>query len=225
MEAYHEERLFLYILVEFKLNLQLTNEQLKNKTPFEIVRWAVSLSMRTIVTTNFGPYEAVILHLIHRVKSDMDVVWIDSGYNTRATYVNAEKLIELFNLKIHVFNPLMSAKRRDTLMNGIPNIESELHEKFTYQVKLEPFKRAIDKFKPQIWLTAIRKEQTSFREKLDIVTSNEKGLIKIAPLFYTSEQQMQNYLKENNLPDEQDYYDPTKVVKNRECGLHKNFLK
>ena len=92
-------------------------------------------------------------------------------------------------------------------------------------MKLEPFKRAIDKFKPQIWLTAIRKEQTSFREKLDIVTSNEKGLIKIAPLFYTSEQQMQNYLKENNLPDEQDYYDPTKVVKNRECGLHKNFLK
>jgi len=204
------------------LNLKLTNEKLKNKSPFEIVSWAVSLNTRTILTTNFGPYEAVILHLVHRVQNNMDIIWIDTGYNTRATYLYAEKLIKLLDLNIHVFNPLVSAKRRDTLMNGIPDIKSPLHDEFTYQVKLEPFKRAIEKFKPQMWLTAIRKEQTSFRNELNIVTSNEKGLIKIAPLFYTTEQQMQNYLKQNNLPDEQDYYDPTKVVKNRECGLHKS---
>ena len=204
------------------MNLKLTNKKLKNKSPFEIVNWAVSLNARTILTTNFGPYEAVILHLVHRVKNNIDIIWIDTGYNTRATYLYAEKLIKLLDLNIHVFNPLVSAKRRDTLMNGIPDIKSPLHEEFTYQVKLEPFKRAIEKFKPQMWLTAIRKEQTSFRNELNIVTSNEKGLIKIAPLFYTTEQQMQNYLKQNNLPDEQDYYDPTKVVKNRECGLHKS---
>lgn len=204
------------------MNLKLTNKKLKNKSPFEIVNWAVSLNARTILTTNFGPYEAVILHLVHRVQNNMDIIWIDTGYNTRATYIFAEKLIKLLDLNIHVFNPLVSAKRRDTLMNGIPDIKSPLHEEFTYQVKLEPFKRAIEKFKPQMWLTAIRKEQTSFRNELNIVTSNEKGLIKIAPLFYTTEQQMQNYLKQNNLPDEQDYYDPTKVVKNRECGLHKS---
>ena len=204
------------------MNLKLTNEKLKNKSPFEIVSWAVSLNTRTILTTNFGPYEAVILHLVHRVQNNMDIIWIDTGYNTRATYLYAEKLIKLLDLNIHVFNPLVSAKRRDTLMNGIPDIKSPLHEEFTYQVKLEPFKRAIEKFKPQMWLTAIRKEQTSFRNELNIVTSDEKGLIKIAPLFYTTEQQMQNYLKQNNLPDEQDYYDPTKVVKNRECGLHKS---
>ena len=204
------------------MNLKLTNEKLKNKSPFEIFSWAVSQNVRTILTTNFGPYEAVILHLAHRVRNDMDVIWIDSGYNTRATYVYAEKLIKLLDLKIHVFNPLMSAKRRDTLMNGIPDIKSPLHEEFTYQVKLEPFKRAIDKFKPKIWLTAIRKEQTSFRNNLDIVTRNEHGLIKIAPLFYSTEQQMQTYLKQNNLPDEQDYYDPTKVIQSRECGLHKS---
>ena len=204
------------------MNLKLTNEKLKNKSPFEIVSWAVSLNTRTILTTNFGPYEAVILHLVHRVQNNMDIIWIDTGYNTRATYLYAEKLIKLLDLNIHVFNPLVSAKRRDTLMNGIPDIKSPLHDEFTYQVKLEPFKRAIEKFKPQMWLTAIRKEQTSFRNELNIVTSNEKDLIKIAPLFYTTEQQMQNYLKQNNLPDEQDYYDPTKVVKNRECGLHKS---
>jgi phosphoadenosine phosphosulfate reductase len=107
-------------------------------------------------------------------------------------------------------------------MNGIPDINSPLHEEFAYQVKLEPFKRVINDFSPQIWLTAIRKDQTSFRKNLDIVTQDEKGLIKVAPLFYTIAQELKNYLNENNLPDEQDYYDPTKVLKNRECGLHKS---
>ena len=203
------------------MNLGKTNEMLKGKSPFEIISWATSLKKKIIVTTNFGPYEAVILHLVHKLKHDIDVLWIDSGYNTRATYFFAEKLIKLLNLKVHTYNPLVSAKRRDTLMNGIPEVASPLHEKFTYQVKLEPFKRAMHELNPAIWLTAIRKEQTTFRKNLEIVTQNENGLIKVAPLFYNTEKQMNNYLIENNLPDEQDYYDPTKVFSNRECGLHK----
>jgi phosphoadenosine phosphosulfate reductase len=31
---------------------------------------------------------------------------------------------------------------------------------------------------------------------------------------------MARYLAEHNLPDEKDYFDPTKVLENRECGLH-----
>ncbi len=203
------------------MNLQYANEELRDKTPDEIVNWAVSLGEKTIVTTNFGPHEAVILHIIYKIKNDMDVIWIDSGYNTRATYIFAEKIIKLFNLNLHTFNPLISAKRRDTLMNGIPEVDSSLHEEFTYQVKLEPFKRALNYLKPKVWLTAIRKEQTNFRKNLDIVTKNENGLLKVAPLFYIKEKEIKEYLLKNNLPDEQDYYDPTKVTKNRECGLHK----
>lgn len=198
-----------------------TNKQLKANSPFEIISWATSLKKKIVATTNFGPYEAVILHLISKVKNDIDIIWIDSGYNTRATYLNAEKLTKQFNLKVQTYNPLISAKRRDTLMKGIPGIKSPLHKEFSFQVKLEPFKRAMDDFKPEIWLTAIRKEQNSFRESLDIVTQNKEGLIKIAPLFYSTEQQLKKYLIENNLPDEQDYYDPTKVYSSRECGLHK----
>ena len=40
------------------------NSELRNKSPLEIVRWAIALShTRAIVSTNFRPYEAVILHL------------------------------------------------------------------------------------------------------------------------------------------------------------------
>ena len=192
----------------------------------EIIVWANSLNKKTILTTNFGPYESVILHMVSKVNKRMDIVWIDSGYNTRSTYLFAEKVIKKFSLNIHIFNPLMSAKRRDSIMKGIPDVKSPLHPIFTEQVKLEPFKRVLSSMHPEIWLTAIRKEQTAHREEMNIVSKVNDNLIKVAPVFNYTENQMKEYISKNNLPDEHDYYDPTKAIKNRECGLHtKSFKK
>jgi 3'-phosphoadenosine 5'-phosphosulfate sulfotransferase (PAPS reductase)/FAD synthetase len=47
---------------------------------------------RAIVSTNFRPYEAVILHLCVQVQPDMPVLWVDHGYNRPATYQHAEEL-------------------------------------------------------------------------------------------------------------------------------------
>ena len=38
-------------------------------------------------------------------------------------------------------------------------------------------------------------------------------------LLWTDEK-LDIYLKENNLPNEFKYFDPTKALENRECGLH-----
>ena len=35
-----------------------------------------------------------------------------------------------------------------------------------------------------------------------------------------AKQQMEAYLEAHGLPDEKNYYDPTKVLEKRECGLH-----
>ena len=130
-----------------QVDIAKVNAELAGQHPKQIVEWAAGLDGRTIVTTNFGPNEAVILHLASQVQPDMPVVWIDSGYATRKTYLFAEKLINDLNLNIHVFNPLMSAARRDALM-GIPDVDDPQHEEFTRQVKLEPFGRAMQEMAP-----------------------------------------------------------------------------
>ncbi|MEC9381620.1 MAG: phosphoadenylylsulfate reductase, partial [Thermodesulfobacteriota bacterium] len=39
--------------------------------------------------------------------------------------------------------------------------------------------------------------------------------------FYNwSDKDLDQYMKENNLVNEYDYFDPTKVDEKRECGLH-----
>lgn len=199
------------------------NTELSGQHPQDIVNWAVCLGGRTIVTTNFGPYEAVILHLASQAQPDMPVVWIDSGYATRKTYLFAEELITDLGLNIHVFNPLMSAARRDALM-GIPDVDDPRHEEFTRQVKLEPFGRAMDTMAPDVWLTAVRRDQTEFRKNMEIVSQDKPGgVVKVAPVLEWTEADMQAYLEKHSLPNETNYYDPTKVLGNRECGLHNRF--
>ncbi len=114
----------------------------------------------------------------------------------------------------------MTSERRDAIMVGLPDVGDELHEEFTRQVKLEPFNRAFDDLQPELWLTGIRKDQTEFRESLDIVTVSKRGVYKVAPLFNWTEIDVEGYLYENELPTEDDYFDPTKVLSHRECGLH-----
>lgn len=206
-------------------NLAKYNEQLIGKTPNQIVQWALSIAKNPIITTNFRPYEASILHLITKIRPDITVLFVDSGYNTIATYKHAQKLIKDLNLNVITFIPAQTRAFRDVAMQGIPSVDSPLHAEFTEQVKLEPFRRALSQLNPDVWFNAIRKDQTEFRTALDVLSLSKDGVLKVAPLFYLSKDELNQYQIDNGLPGiseygEKDYFDPTKALANRECGLH-----
>ncbi|ROS05302.1 phosphoadenosine phosphosulfate reductase [Sinobacterium caligoides] len=202
------------------LDLAEINAQLRDKSAEEIIKWALSLERQTIQTTSFSPNAAVMLHLLVKVDRRVPVLWIDSGYNTRDTYLVAEQLTEDLQLNLQSYAPLMTTARRDAMM-GIPTLDDEaLHKEFTRQVKLEPFQRALEQHKPEVWLTGIRNNETAFRETLDVVSWDSRGILKVAPIFYWDDKQVDSYMAENKLPSCKRYFDPTKVEDKRECGLH-----
>ena len=195
------------------------NKTLKDKTPEQIIAWALSVAKNPVITTNFRPYEVAILDAVTKLKPKIKVIWCDTGYNTRNTYVHANELIKNLGLNIHLYVPKQSTAHRDVTL-GIPEVDTEEHKLFTEQVKMEPFKRAMDEHQPDLWFTNLRKGQTAFRDSIDVVSADKNGLIKVSPFFNWSDEQLDNYLEERNLTNEHKYYDPTKVLENRECGLH-----
>lgn len=203
-----------------KLEIYSANKGLRDKEPLAIIRWIVSLKRQMITTTNFGPYEGVLLHMVARVDPEMRLVWIDSGYNTKATYRFAERLIRQLGLNIKIYVPATTAAHREAVMDGVPDADHPLHDEFKKQVKFEPFQRAMDELQPEIWITALRRDQTSYRETLDIVSEDKNGVIKVAPLMHWTQEQVERYLSENDIPIEMDYNDPTKLCVKCECGLH-----
>ena len=88
-------------------------------------------------------------------------------------------------------------------------------------MKLEPFQRGMRELAPKVWITALRKVQNPSRAELDIVSDDPNfGTLKVSPLFYLSDAELEKYLAENDLPNEWDYFDPAKADEKRECGLH-----
>jgi len=203
------------------LDIDSINAELRDRPPGEIVAWALSLARPTINTSSFGRNAAVMLHLVSEQDKSVPVVWVDTGYNLRDTYLVAERLIRDLDLNVHVYSPQMTSERRNAIMGGVPTIQDEdLHQEFTRQVKLEPFERALRDHQPEVWLTGIRQEETEHRQGLDIVSVDGRGILKVAPLFYWSEEQVDAYMAEHELPSCRHYFDPTKVHDGRECGLH-----
>jgi phosphoadenosine phosphosulfate reductase len=203
------------------LDFDSVNAALRSASAEEVVRWALDLGRPTIATTSMGRNAAVMLHLVQQVDSTVPTVWVDTGYNLRDTYVVAERLIRDLALNIHIYSPQMTSERRNAIMGGIPTVdEAERHREFTRQVKLEPFERALQDFQPEVWLTGIRQEETEHRQTLDIVSRDNRGIIKVAPLFYWSEDDVEAYMAQHGLPTCRHYFDPTKVHDGRECGLH-----
>jgi phosphoadenosine phosphosulfate reductase len=163
------------------MNLTELNRDLSTKSPEEIVSWALSVAKAPVVTTNFRPYSACILHAVTRKSPDIDVIWIDTGYNTPQTYSFALGLIEQLHLQMKVYVPQQTAAFRDVLM-GIPDIDDPQHSLFTEQVKLEPFRRAMEIHKPDVWFTNLRKGQTHFRNSIDVLCFWKDGILKVLVL-------------------------------------------
>ena len=201
------------------------NEALRVKSPLEVIEWAIARAEgRAIVSTNFRPYEAVILHLVTQVQPDIPVLWVDHGYNREATYQHAEELKAKLGLNIQAFVPRLTAAHYDAAHGGMPEPTEENEEAikaFSTVMKLEPFQRGMRELAPTVWLTALRKVQNPNRAELDIVSpDNNFNSLKVSPVFEWSDEQMEAYLAEHDLPNEWDYFDPAKADEKRECGLH-----
>jgi len=108
------------------------------------------------------------------------------------------------------------------VFGGIPHPEddAERFQQFVQEVKLEPFARAVDDLQAQVWITGIRRHETEFRKGLDIVSRDNRGLLRVAPLFYWQEADVDAYMAERELPSCKHYFDPTKLDEKSECGLH-----
>ena len=201
-------------------DVESANQALATAEATRVVRWALAQAARPILTTSFGGHAAALIHLVVQEKPDIPIVWIDHGFNTDATYRFARQLIERLDLNMQIFSPRYSTAWISASLGGVPDIHDKAHSEFTRQVKIEPFDRALAELKPDCWLAGIRAEETELRRSLGTVSRDGRGLVKVAPLLHWRAAEVEAYLAEHGLPSESNYFDPTKGIEGRECGLH-----
>ena len=104
------------------IDLTAVNADLGRNAP-ALVEWALGLGKTSIVTTNFRPFEAVILHMVTQVNPKVPVVWMDNGYNTEATYRFADEVTKQLGLKLQIYLPLRSRAHREAVDGLTPALD------------------------------------------------------------------------------------------------------
>lgn len=206
-------------------DLQTINLQLQNASPEQVVAWAIQQAPdAALVTTNFRPYEAVILHLVAQVQPDIPVLWVDHGTNLPETYVFAERCRAQLRLNIQAYVPQMTAAHWLALNGGHVPMPDQVErvEAFSRIMKLEPFERGMRELAPKVWITALRKEQNPQRAATlqKVMWDAKFQCLKVNPILDWTPVEMDAYLAQYDLPNERTYYDPAKGDEKHECGLH-----
>ena len=202
-----------------KADLIALNERFKDSKPSEIMAYTVEQAVNPVVFTNFRPLAVAFLHLVTQPKKDIPVIWVDHGFNTPETYRHIERVVSHLDLNLQVYSPRMSAAHYIAVHGPIPPLDTPEHDLFSRIVKLEPFNRAMQDLKPDVWLNGIRHDQNGHRKNLDIFTFGSHGTVRTAPMFHLNELDVEEYIFDHDLLDNHDYFDPTKGEEHRECGL------
>lgn len=153
------------------------------------------------LSSSMGQEDQVLTDIISRNGIDISIFTLDTGRLFNETYELIEKTEARYKRKIEIFFP--DAHQVEEMVNehGINLFYNSVEERklCCHIRKVVPLNRALEGV--SVWITGIRAEQSSFREKLPIIEwLPEKNLFKYNPLLHWSYQQVLDYIHEYDVP-------------------------
>lgn len=185
-----------------------TRQQLDSVTPClehlsaeERVQWALDyLPGVAVMTSSFGAQAAVMLHLLTRVKPDIPVILIDTGYLFSETYEYIDILQEQLSLNLKVFSADMSPAWQESRNGKLWEKGIKGIEQYNQLNKVAPMSRALSELRPGAWFNGLRRSQSSSRSQTRVL-ENHGALVKVHPVVDWTDRDIQNYLERHNLPN------------------------
>ncbi|KAL9111896.1 MAG: hypothetical protein Q9227_003746 [Pyrenula ochraceoflavens] len=188
-----------------KAHLQFLNRQLQLLEPQDILRWSITTLPNLYQTTAFGQTGLVTLDMLSKLNIPrpqmVDVIFLDTLHHFNETHALIKRIRQKYPLiNVHTYKP-----------DGVENAQQfndkygeKLWEKdeqhYDWVAKVEPAERAYKEMHVSAVLTGRRRSQKGKRGTIDIVEIDDRGLIKVNPLANWTFEQVQHYLKANDVP-------------------------
>lgn len=190
-----------------KPHLKYLNTQLSKLEPIDILRWAKLTLPNLYQTTAFGLTGLVTLDLLSKLQAEdpespqIDLIFLDTLYHFQQTLDLVEKVKARYpNINLHVYKPdglETTAKFEEKYGNNLWESKADLYD---WVAKVEPAQRAYNELSVGAVLTGRRRSQGAKRSDLGVLEVDEAGLVKVNPLFNWTFDQVQGYIKTNNVP-------------------------
>ena len=181
--------------------LEHCNATFEKMAVTERVRWSLeNLPGQHIVTSSFGAQAAVSLHLLTRVKPDIPVVLIDTGYLFPETYRFIDELTDRLQLNLKVYSSDVSPRWQEARFGERWRMGAEALEEYNQQVKVAPMKRAIDELGVGTWFAGLRRNQSESRAEVPFLSWSRGDRWKVHAIADWTDRNIYDYLKKHDLP-------------------------
>lgn len=154
---------------------------------------------RVVASSSFGLQAAVMLHLISENAPKIPVIFVDTGYLFPETYKYIESLQEELNVDLRIYQPAMTPARQEALYGKLWEQGEEGNKKYGVINKVEPMDRAIKEIGGDIWLSGLRRAQSSTRADRALA-EQKKDTLKVYPILDWADAQVASYFYQNKLP-------------------------
>jgi len=154
---------------------------------------------RLVLSTSFGLQAAVMLDLISKYAPEVPVIWIDTGYLFPETYQYADELREKLNINLKEYRPKMTSARQEATYGKLWEQGEEENAKYALINKVEPMNRALHDLNTDVWLSGLRRSQSSTRVDRSYFEQQKKTL-KVYPILDWTDAQVQQYFRDHDLP-------------------------
>lgn len=187
------------------MNTAIINTLLEKTANFSIEETLAFLAIeykdKVIFSTSFGQEDQVITALIAKNNLPITIFTLDTGRLFQETYDVFHKTEKKYKVGIKTYFPetstvenLLNTKGPNSFYESVEN-----RKECCFIRKVAPLTKALKG--NEIWITGLRAEQSENRNDLAVFEYDEKfEIIKFNPLLKWTLKEVEEYLDENNVP-------------------------
>jgi phosphoadenosine phosphosulfate reductase len=190
--------------VQTEVDVDALNAMFQTAHPSKIVEWGVAqFGDDVAMTSSFGAEAMVTIHLVTRVKPDVKIIFIDTGFLFPETHRFMEQMRQRFGLNVWTYHSLNdSAKYLRTVGITDPDQRDPAQaEACCAANKTEPMRRAMREIAPKAWFRGIRANQSQTRQKAKFIEwDGQYKNYAISPILGWGSKEIFAYVKQHDLP-------------------------
>ena len=201
-------------------SLAAINDHLRSLDPPQILQWALDHLPHLYQTTAFGLTGLVAIDMLSKIAptpaAQPPLIFIDTLYHFAETYALVAEVEKRYGIKVNVYKPDGCETVADFETRWGKQFWERDEDTYDFAVKVslivrlrwrgddgvqvEPGQRAYQELNVRAVITGRRASQGADRASLQPLEVDATGLLKLNPLFAWKFSQVEEYIKENNVP-------------------------
>jgi phosphoadenosine phosphosulfate reductase len=162
----------------------------------QIVEWALDqFGERFCVTSSFA--DAVLVHVVSQVAPGIEVIFLDTGLHFAETLRVRDTVQATLPVVIKSIKPRLTVGQQDGQYG--PRLFGREPDECCAIRKVEPLERALEPY--DAWAAGLRRDEGPSRANTPVVGFEAgRGKVKVAPLAYWTEAEVQAYIAHHKVP-------------------------